>query len=111
MATHLGARIAALRQTRQWTQAHLAELVEVDTETISRFERGMTLPSLITLERISRSMQVGMGDLLAHTEVTPNDQALVVSAWLNGLEQHHRTYVLDMVKRACDHLRGASQAS
>lgn len=105
LADRLGARIAALRQTRQWTQAHLAELVGVDTETISRFERGATLPSLTTLEQIGKSLQVGMGDLLAHTDVTPGDQALAVSAWLDGLDQHHRAFVLDMVKRTCDHLR------
>ena len=54
----IGARIAALRKERNLTQARLAESIDVTTETISRLERGVSMPSLKTLERISNVMDV-----------------------------------------------------
>ncbi|MEJ1959917.1 MAG: helix-turn-helix transcriptional regulator [Nitrosomonadales bacterium] len=40
LALNLGKRIAEQRKQIGWTQASVAEKVGVDTETISRFERG-----------------------------------------------------------------------
>lgn len=105
LADRLGAKIAALRKARNWTQSELAERVSVDTETISRFERGATLPSLKTVDRISRSLRVGIGELLTETSVQPDDQASTVSAWLAELDEIDRAFVMDLVKRACDHFR------
>jgi transcriptional regulator with XRE-family HTH domain len=105
LAARLGAKIATLRKTRNWTQADLAERVGVDTETISRFERGATLPSLVTLEKISRSLQVGVGELLTETSVQPNDQASMLSSWLAELDEANRAFVVDLVRLTCDHLR------
>ena len=106
MARRLGSSIAALRKTRDWTQSELAERVGVDTETISRFERGATLPSLLTLEKISKSLKVGVGELLAESSAQPDDLASTLSAWLADLEEADRTFVLETIKRTCDHLRG-----
>ena len=72
--------IAALRKARNWTQSDLAERVGVDTETISRFERGATLPSLLTLEKISKSLKVGIGELLAESSAQPDALAFTLSA-------------------------------
>jgi transcriptional regulator with XRE-family HTH domain len=105
LAHRLGERIAALRKARNWTQADLAERVGVDTETISRFERGATLPSLLTLEKIGQSLKVGIGDLLAETSALPDDQAAMLSAWIAGLGDADRAFVVALVKRTCDHLR------
>ncbi|MBK6728471.1 MAG: helix-turn-helix transcriptional regulator [Xanthomonadales bacterium] len=105
IARRLGANIAALRKAREWTQSDLAERVGVDTETISRFERGATLPSLLTLDKISRSLRVGVGELLAESSAQPDDQASTLSAWLADLDETDRTFVLDLIKRTCNHLR------
>lgn len=105
LAVRLGTKIAALRRTCNWTQADLAERIGVDTETISRFERGATLPSLMTLEKVSYSLQVGIGELLAETSVQPDDQASMLSAWLVELDEADRNFVVDLVRQTCDHLR------
>jgi transcriptional regulator with XRE-family HTH domain len=111
LAERLGMRIAALRKARNWTQAGLAERVGVETETVSRFERGATLPSLMTLETVSRVLEVGVGELLAETSLHPSDQAQLVSAWLAELGERDRAYVIDLVKRACEHLRSGAPSS
>ena len=106
LAVRLGTKIATLRKERGWTQAALAELVGVDTETISRFERGVTLPSLVTLEVISDSLRVGVGELLSESSALPSDQAAMLNAWLAPLDASNRAFVVDLVQRTCEHLRG-----
>jgi transcriptional regulator with XRE-family HTH domain len=103
IARRLGVNIGVLRKARSWTQFDLAERVGVDTETISRFERGATLPSLLTLEKISQSLRVGVGELLAESSTQPDDQASMLSAWLIDLDEADRNFVLDLIKTACDH--------
>ncbi|MFT4195947.1 helix-turn-helix domain-containing protein [Ottowia sp.] len=107
LAQRLGTQIAVLRKTKEWTQADLAERIGVEPETISRFERGATTPSLQTLEKISHCLRVRIGELLAETSAQPDDQASKIAAWLAELDEPHRTFVVDQVKRTCDHLRNA----
>ena len=105
LALRLGASIAERRKACGWTQAALAERVGVDTETISRFERGATLPSLLTLEKLGDCLRVRVGELLTESSTQLNDQTPVLSAWLADLDERDRDFVLDLVKRTCDHLR------
>ena len=107
LAERLGTQIAALRRSKEWTQAELAERIGVEPETISRFERGATVPSLQTLEKISHTLRVGIGELLTESSVQPDDQASKLAAWLAELDEPHRAFVVDLVKRTCDHLRSA----
>ena len=55
----------------------LAERIGVEPETISRFKRGATTPSLQTLEKISHCLRVRIGELLAETSAQPDDQTTV----------------------------------
>jgi transcriptional regulator with XRE-family HTH domain len=107
MAERLGSRIAALRKAQGWTQSELAERAGVETETISRFERGATLPSLPTLETLSGCLRVGISELLAEASAQPDDQAARISGWLGELSAPDRAFALDLLKRTCEHLRGA----
>jgi transcriptional regulator with XRE-family HTH domain len=59
----IGGQIARLRKERELTQGQLAELVDVSTETISRLERGVSIPSLKTLDKISESLHGRLKDL------------------------------------------------
>jgi len=59
----LGGRIVELRKAAGLTQEQLAEKVGVTPVTISRLERGVTVPSLATLARIGEALQAGMPDL------------------------------------------------
>lgn len=59
----LGAHIAKLRKERGLTQFELASMVGVAFETISRLERGVSMPSVKTLEAISKALTVRLKDL------------------------------------------------
>ena len=77
MATDLGRRVGrkirAYREQRGLTQAQLAELVGKGVETISNFERGKTIPALVTLEQIAGHLEVSLMDLF-------DDRTSVVSS-------------------------------
>ncbi len=47
-------RIRALRARRGWTQQQLAEQLEVDAVTVSRWERGASLPRRSMLSAVDR---------------------------------------------------------
>jgi transcriptional regulator with XRE-family HTH domain len=105
LADHLGQNIASLRKRRNWTQSQLAERIGVDTETISRFERGATLPSLLTLERLAHALKVPLAELLTESSSRADDQATTLSAWLSDLTEPDRVFVLDIVRKLCQHFR------
>ena len=47
-------RIRALRATRGWTQQQLAERLDVDAVTVSRWERGAVVPRRSMLSAVDR---------------------------------------------------------
>ena len=106
LARRLGENIAARRRARKWTQEEFAERLGVASETVSRFERGATLPSLLTLHRVGQVLKAPMAQLLAESSPVPDDQAGVIATWITELRDDDREYVLDLVKRSCDHLSG-----
>ena len=59
----IGTKIAQVRKEREITQESLAAYVDLATETISRLERGVSIPSLATLERISHVLHISLKDL------------------------------------------------
>lgn len=70
----LGKALRAARQARKITQNQLAELVETDPETISRFERGATLPSLLRLLDLAEALHVTVASLLGAASPRAEDE-------------------------------------
>lgn len=58
----IGGKIAEIRLAHKLTQAQLAERVDLSDETISRMERGVSFPSLKTIEKIACSLDVSIKD-------------------------------------------------
>lgn len=85
LGLRLGKRIAKHRKKKEITQAFLAEEIGVDSETISRFERGTALPSLLRLFEIARVLEVGIGDLLAEASTLPRDAEHVIAGMLDEI--------------------------
>lgn len=106
MVVRLSRNIAGRRRALDLTQAQLAERLGVDTETLSRFERGKHLPSLATLERLAEQLQTTVAVLLEETTPQANDDALAMTAWLMRLDEDDRAFVRDQLKRTRDYLEG-----
>ena len=105
LGERLGRRIAERRKAIGWTQDQLSELIGVDAETISRFERGVTVPSLLTLDTLARVLKASVAELLSEEPIAPTDQAIQISACLACLSATNSEFVMDQIKRLCNHLQ------
>lgn len=84
----VGRRIAELRRLSGLSQARLADTIGTATETISRLETGVAMPSLARLAAIAHALGVELHELL---RIRP------------GSEPHHRALerlVLMMSRRS-----------
>lgn len=106
LSKRLGKNIAARRKQLSWTQGQLAERVECDAETISRFERGVNLPSLPTLGKLAATLQIPIGNLMSESDTPIQDDSDVINNWLHELTPKNRRFVLNIVRECCEHLRG-----
>lgn len=105
LGKRLGQKIAERRKALAWTQDQLAERLGVDAETVSRFERGVTVPALVTLDRLAGALKTSVADLLSEASACPTDQAIRISAWLESLPPEDGEFVITQVKALCDHVR------
>jgi transcriptional regulator with XRE-family HTH domain len=94
----LGRAIAARRKVCGLTQDDLAGIVGVDAETISRFERGSVMPSLLRLLQIAQTMQVGIGELLGSTSHLRGDQAQRFGIIIQDLGDDDRDLLFDFAE-------------
>lgn len=104
LACRVAMNIAQRRHALGLTQAQLAERLGVDTETLSRFERGKHLPKLANLARLAYLLQTTVAALLAEEAPKVDEDAVVLSAWLAPLSDADRLFVRGVVKQCCDHL-------
>lgn len=104
LPARLGRNLASRRKAMALTQAQVAERLGVDTETLSRFERGRNVPSLLTLERLAQVLASTCADLLDENGPSPSSNALIIDAWLAELTERDATFAKNILKACCDHL-------
>ena len=63
-AEHIGKRIAELRRSRYWTQAYLAEKINVSDKTISKWEAGKGTPSIDNFPVLAKVFGVNIDYLM-----------------------------------------------
>jgi transcriptional regulator with XRE-family HTH domain len=101
----LGRNIADRRNALGLTQAEFADQIDADTVTVSRFERGSHLPSLLRLEKIAQTLGMPLAELLSQSTNLCTDQSLLIQGWIADLSESDRRFVLDMVQAWCERLR------
>jgi transcriptional regulator with XRE-family HTH domain len=104
LAVRFAKAVSGRRRELGLTQAQLAEALGVDTETLSRFERAKHLPSLKTLEKLAALLVVPMTALLVETAPEVEEDAHRISAWMRGLSEEDRGFLMDLVKRQAEYL-------
>jgi len=62
MKKRIGARVRSARTMRSMTQEQLAERIARTVEALSNIERGVSLPRIETLERLSRHLTLPLKD-------------------------------------------------
>ena len=61
-------RIKKLRKERKFTQQHLANLLNMDKSSISKYETGVALPEPPIIEKLSDIFNVSVDYLLGRTD-------------------------------------------
>ena len=62
---------AVLRQAREelgWSQEHLANEANINRSYLGEIERGLAVPSLVTLDKLASALEIRLSDLLARCE-------------------------------------------
>ena len=91
----LGRAIAERRKGKNLTQDDLAGLAEVDAETISRMERGTTLPSIQRLFVIAGALDSSAGELLSSASPLASDRAQALATVMQGLRESDQQLLIE----------------
>ena len=58
----LGSRIREIRKQKKMTQEQLSNVCEFEKANLSRIESGLTNPTILTLLKMSRALEVRLSD-------------------------------------------------
>lgn len=75
MTKGIAKRISDLRSSMKLTQSQFAELADLSEDSIGKIERGVTVPTLVTLKRVADGLKIPLSGLLEETpskEKTPD---------------------------------------
>ena len=65
----LGLKIKELRKRKGLTQEELAELIQMEQNSISVMESGRNFPTLGTLEKIAKVLDVNLSDFFDYEDI------------------------------------------
>lgn len=105
LAARVGTAIAEQRRARGLTQAKLAEMIDLEQEAISRWERGTRVPTLHRLQQLSDALDCSVDQLLQRGSKRQDDQMAVIADALEGLDNDERLLVVNFVQQLAEMLR------
>ncbi|MBU9187016.1 helix-turn-helix domain-containing protein [Burkholderia gladioli] len=105
LAARVGTAIAEQRRARGMTQAKLAEMIDLEQEAISRWERGTRMPTLHRLQQLSDALDCSVDQLLQRGSKRPDDQLAMIADALGGLDGDERELVVNFVQQFTDMLK------
>jgi transcriptional regulator with XRE-family HTH domain len=110
LAHRLGRSLSHYRKRAKLTQEQLAEAIRVEVATVSRYETGATLPSLVTLEAMATLLRVSIADLLAENAPLQSDEGEQIRVMLELLSPDERHAVLEVLTTLIGFLRRQGRA-
>lgn len=83
LKNQIGANIAAYRKRAGMTQAGLAEKLNYSDKAVSKWERGESIPDVLTLIQLAEQFEINVSDLL----VDPNELPEESTRFQHAMEQ------------------------
>ncbi|MBQ8458479.1 helix-turn-helix transcriptional regulator [bacterium] len=80
----LGKRLQEIRKKRNITQEHLAEMVELDTSSISHIENGKYYPNAENLDKILNVLNIKPSEIFTFENFLPKDE--LIEEMLNSMK-------------------------
>lgn len=71
MENTLGKRIAALRRQKELTQDNLAQILDVSSQAVSKWENDQTCPDISLLPQLAQTLGVSVDELLSGKSEQP----------------------------------------
>ena len=103
----LAANLKRLRENRGLTQAQLAAILNIETGTVSGYERGYRKPSSDTIFALSQCFEISVDDLLGIGEtnsepsISDSDRDLLKSIHtLSSDDQNRVRMFIDSIKKS-----------
>lgn len=92
-------KIKKLREGKGLTQEQLAEMVELHVTNISKIERGLYIPPILTLERIAKALDVNAPYLLQKEKDNKTQEAIdELTAIVENLNQEEIKFITETLK-------------
>ena len=60
--------IRALRESRGWSQEHLAAQASLNRSYMGEVERSAAMPTLVTAEKLAQALDVALSELISRCE-------------------------------------------
>ncbi len=99
--SNFGTTLRNLRKSNNYTQEHLAEILDVSVNLIAMYENGRRYPSLKLLKRISQLFNISIDELIGNSIQKQNnvDEAILgISAKdFNSLSPSDRQSIRDFI--------------
>lgn len=93
----IGKFIAELRKEKNLTQEQLAEVLGVNTKSISRWENGKTMPNLSMLPTLANELNVEISELINGRKMT-TDELIELKDTIEKLVEYNQNVVIDKSK-------------
>ncbi|MBO5078686.1 MAG: helix-turn-helix transcriptional regulator [Oscillospiraceae bacterium] len=87
LKNQLGANIAALRKRSGMTQAALAERINFSDKAVSKWERGESIPDVLTLMELAQTFDVSVDALLRDPNALPDNVGKVEQVMGRAVEK------------------------
>lgn len=110
LAVRIGRSIKSARTMQELTQAQLAEILEIESVTVSRIETGAQLPSIDRLDEVAKALKVSLTTLLADTSTSKSNAMtdLLVDA-VKELPAREQKFVLSFALTYSAHYRAGKK--
>lgn len=98
----VGRNIQKRRQELGLTQSQLAQVLGVEVETVSRYERGVVAPSFPQLEKVCDVLQIQAWTLFSDGTEVPSAEG-GIGELLQALQSRDRDFIVSFVKSYVEH--------
>ena len=102
LKVRIGSNIAAYRKRGGLTQAGLAEKLNYTDKAVSKWERGESIPDVLTLMQLAELFEIEVGELLADPNELPGDPGKLEKAMTQVSEKALRRKAdKSIIQRLC----------
>jgi transcriptional regulator with XRE-family HTH domain len=99
LAQVVGALIAGRRKAKGLTQAQLAELMEIEKETVSRMETGTISPTLTRLAQMAKFLDCEISDFVQTSSPELAEQVMSLVTRMENLSDSQQAIVMQLLGR------------